>query len=156
TDASLSKKFEAQKRHLLDGITPSTGMGAVLNVALFLRRADELEKGQNRKATRKKDQEAMKLLAVRGITQQLRKHLAAQVKIATSAKPVEEIDEAALKGADESYVKALAALRTWYEEWSRIARVVVKRRDYLMLLGLAHRKSRSGAREEPQAPAEGP
>jgi hypothetical protein len=32
-------------------------------------------------------------------------------------------------------------LRAWYERWSGIARIVIKRRDYLIQLGLAARRS---------------
>ena len=39
------------------------------------------------------------------------------------------------------YLKALGALRVWYVDWSEMARSVVKRREYLIQLGLAKRKS---------------
>jgi hypothetical protein len=79
--------------------------------------------------------------------------LAARVAVAKSADKVEPLNEAALQAADDKYIKALADLRTWYELWSRIAKVTIKRRDYLMQLGLAHRKSPSSPTEdEPPVP----
>ena len=155
TDASLNKDFPVQNDFLLKGITPGGGMAAVLNVALYLDRRSVLAQGTGREATRDDDLAALKLLEERGITSALCEYLTGRVAVAQSAKKVEPIDEAALKAVDEAYVKALADLRTWYELWSRIARVTIKRRDYLMLLGLAHRKSPTRpVEEEPPTPVE--
>jgi hypothetical protein len=42
-----------------------------------------------------------------------------------------------------SYLQKLTALRAWFEEWSGIARVAIKRRDYLIRLGLARRHAKA-------------
>ncbi len=49
--------------------------------------------------------------------------------------------EKAQAGKDKAHSEAMMALRHWYEEWSEIARASISRRDYLILLGLAKRKS---------------
>ena len=46
-------------------------------------------------------------------------------------------------------VAGLTRLRAWFEEWSGVAKVAVKRRDYLIRMGLAAR--RSPAKTAPQA-----
>jgi hypothetical protein len=51
-------------------------------------------------------------------------------------------------------LRNLMALRAWYEEWSSIARVVIKRRDYLIRMGLA--KRRVLAVEPPAPPSPDP
>lgn len=53
--------------------------------------------------------------------------LDAQLKVAMSAPEVEPVDEAAIAASDEAYVRSLADLRERYDEWSRVARVAVKR-----------------------------
>jgi hypothetical protein len=52
------------------------------------------------------------------------------------------MDEAALARAAEQRKSALIAARAFFEEWSELARTVIKRRDYLIRLGLAQRISR--------------
>jgi len=53
---------------------------------------------------------------------------------------------------NEALEEHVAALRAWYEEWSEIARATVTRRDYLIRLGLAKRKS-NNEQPAPNAPA---
>jgi hypothetical protein len=45
--------------------------------------------------------------------------------------------------------EALAKLRAWFDEWAATARAVIKKRSYLIRLGLAARKSPERP-EEPQ------
>jgi hypothetical protein len=140
-DASVAPRFPDQAAYLRQGLKAATGMGGVLNVNTLLLRATDLEKSPERKTTRKTDQAALDLLAERGINPELRAKLAERIKVATSGAEVEPVDQASVEAADESYVRALGALYGFYDEWSRIARVAVKRRDYLMQLGLAHPKT---------------
>ncbi len=140
-EASLAPRMPEQATFLTQGLRASTGMDSVVVMSMVLDRMNAMEKGPERKATRKDDQAALELLASRGITTELREQLAQAVKIATSATRVEETDEAEMAAADEKYVRALGDIRAWYEEWSRVARTVVKRRDHLILLGLAQRKA---------------
>jgi hypothetical protein len=42
---------------------------------------------------------------------------------------------------DAAFEAALVELRAWYDEWSEIARLIIKRRDLLIRLGLAERRS---------------
>ena len=51
-------------------------------------------------------------------------------------------------------MRSLGALWIWYQEWSEIARVEVKRRDRLIQLGLAQRKA-PGKGEEEEEPTGG-
>jgi hypothetical protein len=57
-----------------------------------------------------------------------------------------KVDEARVK-AEAEYEEALLDLRDWYVEWAGIARLVVKRRDYLILLGLAERRASGGSED---------
>ncbi len=139
--AGLTRLHPAQKEFVLANLGPSVGTGAVVGVKTLLARLDALEKGPERKGTRKEDHAALETLAARGIDAKERARLADLVHTAQSATETEAPDEEGKAAREEAYVKALVALRVWYVDWSEMARSVVKRRDYLIRLGLAKRKS---------------
>jgi hypothetical protein len=130
-----------QAAFVLQGLSASVGPKSVLGVKQVLLRLDELEKGEDRKATRKADHAALATLAKRRIDEKERARLAALVADAESSggdEPAPTAEDATQ--TDEEHVRALTALRAWYEDWSEMARVAVKRRDYLIRMGLANRK----------------
>lgn len=112
------------------GLAPATGFQSVVNVSTLLSRLDEQENTEEGRA-------ALATLAKRGIDAAERKRIGGIVKIAKSGN-LGAPDEA---GTDDAYVQALLELRDWYDEWSEIARVVVRRRDHLIRLGLAERRT---------------
>jgi len=152
--ATLERRYPAQAKMVLDGIGPSTGPAAVLGVATLLDRLAALEKSKN-----KDDRDASALIAARGIDADERKRLRGLVATAQSATPLaaEPPGVAARDAAEAKYLGSLAALRGWYEEWSAIARSAIKRRDRLILIGLAKRKPTRGGdgttNPTPAAPA---
>lgn len=119
------------------GLKASEGLPAVMGVLTFLDRLDELEKSADRKATRKQDQAALETLAKRGFDTKERKRLRDLVNVVQSSPDVIEDDRA----SDEERQAALVQLRAWFEDWSNTARSVITRRDHLIRLGLAKRKS---------------
>jgi len=139
--AGLTRLHPAQASFVLNSLGPSVGVGAVVGVKTLLDRLDALEKSPERKATRKEDHAALATLSARGITAKERARLAELVQTAHSTTEIEAPDEAGKAAREEAYVKALGALRVWYVDWSDMARSVIKRRDYLIRLGLAKRKS---------------
>jgi hypothetical protein len=142
--ATLDRRYPAIAASVLDGIGPSTGPAAVVGVATLLDRLDALEKQKTKEA-----HAALSVLGDRGIDAAERKRLRALVVAAQSAPLVDGASAAGAaasrKAADDAHVAALAALRAWYEEWANVARASVKRRDHLILMGLAKRKSRTPA-----------
>ena len=138
-------RFPDQAKTLLEGIGPSTGAASVLGVRTLLDRIDALEKTKDGHA-------AMKVIAARGISPEERKRLRGLVAIAekgtsiTPGKPSEEETQAAA-----AHQKSLLALRAWYEEWSEMCRAVIKRKDRLIRLGLARRKSPNKSAPTPPA-----
>jgi len=132
--AALTRHPEAQA-HVLEGIQPVVGPEAVLNVARILERLDALE-------TTAAGQAALATLSKRGLDAAERKRLAALVKTAKGTGKV-----AAPTSSDEEYEQALLQLRDWYTEWSEITRLIVKRRDHLIRLGLAERRTAGGTDE---------
>jgi hypothetical protein len=118
-----------------DGLDAATGAAALVSVTKFLDRLDALEKGSERKGTRKADHAALARLAARGITPEERarvRKLVDTAKTATQAPP-------APSGADPE-LERLIELRGAYEEWAEVARVVIRRRADLIRLGLAQRR----------------
>ncbi|MCC6553020.1 MAG: hypothetical protein IT372_08360 [Polyangiaceae bacterium] len=163
--ATLERRHAAQRAFVFHNLTAQVGSAAVLGVKALLDRLDALESSPDREATRKEDHAALKTLARRGYTKEERARLRGLVDVACAGTPdpmdeaevEDEDDEAEGDGADEidgggeaddgdgavgsdAHTKALLELYAWHKEWSEIARAVVKRRDYLIRLGLAHRK----------------
>lgn len=152
--ATLERRFPDQAKQVLEGLAASTGPTAVLGVKTLLDRLDGLEKSKH-----KDDHAAIALLAKRGVDKDERERLRALVEKAETPATSAGDDgataaaRAASAARDEQRVAALASLRAWYEEWSEIARAAVKRRDHLILLGLAKRKAPSKKGKGASAPA---
>lgn len=144
--ASLSRLHPDQAAFVLEGLEASQGPAAVLGVKTLLDRLDTLEDGASRKATRKQDHAALETLATRGITRAERKRLRALVETAESSPDLGDDPVAAHTETDAKHLADLVALRVWFEDWSEMAKTAVKRRDYLIRMGFAKRKSpkRSG------------
>ncbi|HEX2569434.1 MAG TPA: hypothetical protein VH877_07725 [Polyangia bacterium] len=123
-------------------VRPGSG-GSVLAVQALLDRVDDLEKGAQRKDAPEADRAALALLAQRGLTQEERRRLRGLIEVvktggATLTGPVGAAEGTEEEGGEE---QDLRKLRAWYEEWAATARVGIRRRDHLIQLGLAHRKS---------------
>jgi hypothetical protein len=152
--AALERLHPDQHAFVFAGLEAAQGVGSLLSVTTMLDRLDALESSPARQATRVADQAALATLAKRGITSELRKHLRELVRVAqTAATPT----FAANTTVDEQET-ALRALQAWYRDWSETARAVIRRRDYLLMLGLTQRKSRDDSEdpEPPPAPAPTP
>ena len=143
-EAVLRRFHPDQADFVFTGLSPSTGREAVVGIATFLSRLDQLESGEGREATREQDQAALVSLATRGITKEERTRLAellvAARQMATPPPAVEQLDP-------EDKAKELAALRAWYQDWADTARAAIKRRDLLVRLGLTKRKKSKSAPE---------
>jgi hypothetical protein len=136
--AALTRLHPEQMAFVFRGdLKASEGLPAVMGVLTFLDRLDELEKSPDRKSTRKADKAALETLAKRGIDDVERKRLRKLVDIVQKS-PVMTGTEGQ---AEEAKQEALVELRAWFEDWSTTARSVVTRRDHMIRLGLAKRKS---------------
>jgi hypothetical protein len=144
--AALTRRHPAQAEFVLNGLGPATGAAAVLSVKNLLDRLDALESSSDRQPTREADRAALATLEARGLGAAERKRLRGLVQQAETVSPVNPADPAADEAAEKKYLADLAALRAWSIEWAEIARLVVKRKDYLIRLGLARRKAPSKAR----------
>lgn len=152
--ASLGRLHPAQAKIVLDGLAPSVGPAAIVGVKLLLDRIDELAK-----SGQPGDRAAVHTLAKRGIDEGERKRLRALVEVAekgtAQSVPTDAAKAQAAKAAERH--KALVELRSWYEDWSEMARACIKRRDRLIRLGLAKRKvpkKRAAKASTPAAPPE--
>lgn len=138
--ATLARRFPEQRDFVFaDDLQPATGAESLLSVGTLLDRLDALDSGHKyRKAHHKKDKEAVELLARRGITAAVRKHLREQIKIASTPTKAAVVKPAV---DPEKRREGLIELHAWFSEWSEIARIAIKRRDYLIFLGLAQRRT---------------
>jgi hypothetical protein len=130
--AALERLHPEQDKFVFAGLSPSRGPTAVVGVAKLLERLDQLEQGGN------EDRSAIATLEKRGIDANLRAHLRGLVTTAQAASPMDLPSDA--PSADTQQM-ALEALHNWYRDWSETARAVIRRRDHLILMGLAKRRT---------------
>jgi len=151
--ATLRRHFPSAGAYVFHNLVASTGAEAVVGVATFLTRVDALDKATDpaRADSKKDDKKAVELLATRGLDKKERARLADLVSVAlkptTTLGPVDETQLA--RAAKREAV--LTALKDWYEEWAATARTVVKKRVYLIRMGLASRKSKKNGPPTPPA-----
>ena len=123
-------------------LEPAIGAWALLTVTTFLDRLEVLEKGEGRKGTRKGDLAALATLEQRGITQDERTRLRGLIQTAKKSSPAPAPGpQQAHEQQEVERIAALKQARAWYDDWADVARAVIKRRDYLIRLGLAKRKA---------------
>ena len=149
--AALERLHPEQQAFVFAGLEAAQGVGSLLSVATLLDRLDELESSPARESTRAADQAALATLAKRGITPELRQHLRELVRVAQTAEPPTFAANVSVDGQEA----ALRALQAWYRDWSETARAVIRRRDYLIMLGLTQRKT-SDTGDDPEPPPEPP
>jgi hypothetical protein len=145
--ATLGRHYPSARDYVFHKLAASdVAAEAVTGVGTFLSRLDALEKGTApaRADSKKDDKKAVELLAARGLDKKERARLSALVEVAL--KPTATLPEIAAETEERATVRiqALTALKDWYEEWAANARTVVKKRNYLIRLGLASRKVRKG------------
>ena len=148
--ASLRRHHRSAHDYVFRDLKPATGALAVQGVATFLARVDALEAGSDaaRRDTKKEDAEAVAVLESRGLTRAERKRLQKLVDVALG--PTAALDELPkMKSSTSARLVALNELRSWFDEWSTIARAVVKKRGDLIRLGLAVRKAAAKDKGQP-------
>ncbi len=120
------------------GLKASTGVEAVEGVATFLARLAALEDGTDdgREATREQDVAAVAKLAERGITKEVRDHLQSLVELALGPTDAEPVDDTPVKNRRAK----LTALKIWYDDWATMAKAKIRKRSYLIRMGLAKRR----------------
>jgi hypothetical protein len=143
--AAMAHLHPEQDAFVFANLVAAQGSAAVLSVGTFLDRLDVLESGVGREKTKDADRAALETLAKRGIGKAERTKLRGLVTKAQTSKempqpPTSDVDP---RTAD------MVALRGWYEDWSETARAVVKRRDHLIKLGLARRKTSKKVESRP-------
>ena len=148
-EAALVRKFPGQAEYVFDNLSASRGVEAVKGVATFLARIQALEEGSdsNRASTKKEDKKAVELLAKRGLTSEERKRLQKLVTLALGPTPPSEMPP-----VDETRRQSLLALKLWCNEWSAVAHAAIKKRAYLIRMGLAARRTPKTEETEPEAP----
>lgn len=129
-----------QAMFLFHDYAPAKGMGAVLNAATFLQRRHALDKAEDRKESRRSDQEALAVLEQIGTTKESLKRLQVMVDTAqTVAEPSVVLLET--EERQSARLQVLRQIHAWVTAWSEVARTVVTRRDQMIRLGIAKRRA---------------
>lgn len=132
--AQAMKRLHPEHAFLFDGADALEPPAAVLALATLLERVKRLpEEPSGVRDT----------LDRRGFDESERQRLARLIEIAQSAAPGPK--NASLR---ESREAELVALHTWYSDWASTARVFIRRKDFLIALGLAGRRRNSDDENE--------
>jgi hypothetical protein len=143
---ALEHKNPAEAAFVFDGLVYSRGPEAILTIAQFLDRCDELEDGADRKGTRKADHAALATLTRRGIDEAERKRLRALIEICHSTNAAPVVEPAINR------TTGLVALHAWVQDWSETARTVITNRTTLIRLGAARRRKATAVVPDPVTP----
>ena len=151
--ATLKRHAPSAGAYVFNHLSASTGVAAVHGVATFLSRIDALEGGTDpdRQGSKADDHKAVLLLAERGLDEAERTRLRKLVNVALG--PTATLPEAPSPQTPEARIKALTALREWYDEWVATARAVVKKKSYRIRIGIATRKAPTRKAPTPSASA---
>lgn len=137
--AMLSMTHPEQAAFLFDPFKSTKGAASLFQVASLLERFESLVTGRERHASKKDDQEALRVLARVGMTGQAMAALKRTV-LDGQSRSAPTLAAEVLEGERTNEARRLEALRriyVWISTWSEMARTVVKRRDYQITLGLA-------------------
>jgi len=151
--AALVRHYPDAEAYVFANIAASTGASAVQGVATFLARVAALDTGSDpsRSASKKEDKRAVALLARRGLDETERKRLQKLVNIALG--PTQATDLAIEPVQNIERRDNLLKLKLWYNEWATVAHATIKKKAYLIRLGIASRKmSADKDTLEPQKP----
>lgn len=143
TDAVLDHRAPNAKRFLLDNLEASTGPEAVVAVRTFADRWQQLSSGQAQGVDAAEANEAVALLAARRIIDpEIAEHLRGLIAVAQEGVTgVTAADAARASETVPTDDKTFEEFRAWLNEWREVARSTFHRRDYLITLGLASRRS---------------
>jgi hypothetical protein len=136
--SALAASYPAQLDYIFNSLGPSTGAEAVAGVKTFLDRVARLRDGSDpaRDATRDADRAAADRLARRRIVEaDIEARLRKLIEQATSL-PEAPKDDPPIEDSP-GYQAAAAGLVAWLTDWRGQARSLIRRRDYLISLGLA-------------------
>ena len=139
--AMLQLTHPEQAMFLFHDFVAGKGTAAVLNVATFLQRRSALDKGTERKGTRGADHAALAVIEQTGTTRDTLKKLQAMVDTVQSVSPAEAAPAVAVEA---ERIDVLRKDYAWVTAWSDIARTVITRRDHMIRLGIAKRRSAKG------------
>jgi hypothetical protein len=142
-ESILVRSFPEQAEFVCYKLAPSPiAAQAALTISTLLDRFDQLENGAARKSTRKQDHAALERLSDRGYTKEVRKHLRALLE---TTKTVTVVEPLSTEESDAIKIELWGFLN----EWTTQAKVLIKRRDILLRLGIGKRNKRAATPANP-------
>ena len=139
--AALKRLHPDQYDYIFDKLSAGTGIDSVGSVHTFITRAKVLREGTdpNREQYREEDQAAIDTLNQRNIINpEIEAELRELIGKATKFEDVPDVVENLTDTAE--YKQKAREFHDWLKDWRTTARTVIKRRSYLIHLGLAKRR----------------
>lgn len=137
-DGALRYSHPAQRDRLLEGLSDATDFVAAANLRVLFTRYSALATSAD-----PQDQAATRALDERGINADWMRQLQELLQ-GLDAFQIEPFEPS----TQEERQAALLALHAWWREWSNNARRAFTRRDWLVALGLAYRRTTPQGEEE--------
>jgi len=144
TRAALERLHPEQNEYIFNGLKAGTGPASIGAVNTYYNRVVALRDGTDpaRAATRTADKAAIDTLAARNIfNADVAAYLRGLLDIATAGQTDAPAPVVAPEEDDPAYQAKAAEFDEWLTDWRRTLRNTVTRRDYLIQLGLASRRS---------------
>jgi hypothetical protein len=127
--AALERLHPAEVK-LFEGVDGSESGSALLGVGSLLERLVAVERADRRAAV-------LRTLAQRGLDRAERQRLGVLLAMARRA-----LAPAKAAGEDDDEAADMIALHRWFSDWSATAKALLKRKDWLIWMGLAERRAR--------------
>ena len=147
TDAVLASNFPAVHEVVFRNLAQTSGPAVIVTVGILLDRLELVSKSKDQGGMGREGKDARDLLTKRGLTAQVvdeaRTILAQANTLETSEEETAEETTAVDQAAEDR-------LWSWYLEWSRIARTVIKDRRQLRVLGFLRRNEAGEDVETPE------
>jgi hypothetical protein len=150
--AVLANRYPNVEKFLFENLAPATGPASVAGVERFLERVAMLRAGSAAGLSSEEGKGAMELLGARKILDDIQEsELLRLISVAKSgARPSEfRAPDAVAPEREKHAIEFLS----WLHEWREVARTAIKRRDYLIALGLAQRRSRAAVADQGEGSA---
>src|SRR5690606_15129454 len=126
---------------MLDKVTPTSGARSVANLKLIVERREAMRQNPEPVGGEEAAKAAEAALVEYGLDAAWFAEIAEQVRIASELPADEEGHEGSADLDADTIQRAKIAHYFWHKGWANIARTTITRRDWLIQLGLASRRS---------------
>ena len=150
--AVLGYRYPNVSKFLFYDLETATGLASIAGVEQFLERVTMLRQGRALGFSAEDGRGAVELLGARKILDDAQESELRRL-IAVAKHGARPSEQRAREGAARHRAQQALEFLSWLHEWREVARVAIKRRDYLVALGLEQRDECTASAEKVLSPA---